>query len=231
MENKVFLINAGSHSLRLFNDKEAVKEFLKNDLESTLDRYKVTYRTRPEVIQDYLSHYAKAIRIIEADKCAIFDFGFYLSDIAAYGSKFYKYDAVTREYTLSHRERVVSEWNYPNKGLLEKAKEENALFNEVIKKHTNDITEEFLVYDVEEVVLRKTIKAKVTKKSLKSFGKEVEVVDKRFQDTDELEGLRNSLERVTVNVPGWGTITMSPDSLGEFEVKPVTKEIKMYKVI
>ncbi len=232
MENKLYLLSNANSSTMIFKDKDSLKATLKKIISETEERYKNTYNNRPEWIPRYISTFLAGVRVIECTESLVFEFGFPIGEISRYGAKVQHYRGGNfSEMVNDYQDKPVSRWQFTTTEAYNRAVVECDNFNTLLRNLSSDITEEFFEVKEEETVIRKTIKATVTKKSLKSFGKEVEVVDKRFQGTEELEKLRNSLERVTVSVPGWGTITMSPDSLGEFAVKPVTQTNKVYKLI
>lgn len=230
--SKVFAVRSLSHTyVTLHSTKEAVIEKVKtimSEMEANAERM---YPRNAEMRTRHLSNAMSYIGVAEIEKGLLVDSGFTMDDILRYAFANLQWNRDTNEETRTRVKKPLYTYNARTQEEVANMKAETDRFNAAIEAFSDDITSDILKCSVEEVVVGQNIQATVTKKSLKSYGKSVQVVDKRFQTTEELEKLRSELQRVNVHVPGWGTITMSPDSLSTFEVKPITHKTKTYSII
>lgn len=96
-----------------------------------------------------------------------------------------------------------------------------------------EVTSDYFSTKGEETVVGYNVTAKVVKKGLKSFGETVTVrsdsVSKaKITEVADVKVLFDKLARITVTVGGYGSLTLSPDSLGEYKKTPVIKQTKVF---
>lgn len=96
-----------------------------------------------------------------------------------------------------------------------------------------EVTSEWFSFEEEEITVGYDIKATVTKKGLKSSGKVVtvnhEVGGSQILETSQVKELLDKLTRVNVSVPGWGKMSLAPDSLSDYERVPRINKIAVLK--
>lgn len=96
-----------------------------------------------------------------------------------------------------------------------------------------EVTSEWFGFEEKEVTVGYDIKATVTKKGLKSTGKVVtvnhEVGGSQILETSQVKELLDKLTRVNVSVPGWGKMSLAPDSLSDYERVPRINKIAVLK--
>lgn len=100
----------------------------------------------------------------------------------------------------------------------------------------NDVTNQFFVMGETETKVGDHITAQVVKKGLKSYGQVVVINDRIKHDSTavaptplEWKGLYDKLARINCVVNGYGSITVAPDSLDNYQVTPKMKKTLSYE--
>lgn len=97
-----------------------------------------------------------------------------------------------------------------------------------------DVSNDFVEYVLKDVVVGQSLTATITKKGLKSTGKKVNVVSEvggsELTEASQIKELLDQLTRVNVYCPGWGKMSVSPDSLGDIAVTPKTRQTRTFVI-
>lgn len=136
----------------------------------------------------------------------------------------------TKEMYLGNCFRYVKVWDMPDTADIRRV---GGNFNNLAG--AVDVTEEFFGFTDEEVITGHVIKATVIKKGLKSTGQVVtvnhEVGGNAILETTQVKDLLDKMTRVNVTVNGWGRMSLSPDSLDNYESVPVVQKAKIFKFV
>lgn len=111
-------------------------------------------------------------------------------------------------------------------------------YNSINALRANCIDEQFWTFETVQEKTGEHITAKVVKKGLKSFGKEV-VIDTKLKRSSntvaptpaEWKEMYDQMVRIVCTLPSWGKITVSPDTLDEYKMTPKYKETTSVKFL
>lgn len=98
-------------------------------------------------------------------------------------------------------------------------------------KNFKDVTSQFIVVEETKIPTDVRIQAIVAKKNLASTGKVVTIIDDRINKPEDVEQFMTGLNKISVNIPGWGKVSMSPKSLGEVEAKQQYRTTYLAKIV
>ncbi len=206
--SKVFAVHNGSmHHIHFFDNKDAVKGFIKKFYEEQVELVNRRYfhqnrynkMTPTEQRKVAINQILKSVFVLEFEMEALFNL--------TCPSFYYLQPERNTEGFPRKRKNMP----YFNSGDHHKLA---PLFMKELERF-EDITSEFIEVEVGKIPTHVVIQATVTKKGLASTGQQVTIIDDRIEKPEDVEKFMGGLNKISVNIPNWGKVSMSPKSLGD----------------